>query len=188
MTSLDAADGVVANAVAAPPGSGCVCHQNQRARGDGESRCASRNSSSRSPRTKSRHSADSRLVKQPDREPRRMAGRLISAPAGSRAVGHRGEGMVGLAQRRDTRGPQRVELAAAAAPLRGRLADPGFEKALALEPVERGVDRVDRHVPPGAGVNLLADGGAVRASWRSRRSTPKRTRAVRNRQARADGA
>jgi hypothetical protein len=68
----------------------------------------------------------------------------------------------GLAQRRDTRRPQRIELPAAAAPLRRGIADPGFQKALPPEPVEGGIDRVDRHISPRSAVNLLSDGGSVR--------------------------
>ncbi len=37
---------------------------------------------------------------------------------------------------------------------------------LGLEPLERGVDGVDRHVPAGASVNLLSDRGAVRGVLR----------------------
>src|SRR5512134_437997 len=78
------------------------------------------------------------------------------------AVRHRGKSPVGLAQRRDPGGPQRIELPTAAASLRSGLPDPRFQKALVLEPIERGVDGVDRHVPAGAGMNLLSDGGSVR--------------------------
>src|SRR5206468_8316407 len=78
------------------------------------------------------------------------------------AVRHCGKGTVCLAQRRDARGPQRIKPPAAAAPLWGGIADPGFEQTLALEPVEGSVDGVDRHVPPRPRVNLLSDGGSVR--------------------------
>src|SRR5439155_18000496 len=77
------------------------------------------------------------------------------------AVRHRGKGTIRLAQRRNPRGPQRIELPTAAAPLRRGIADPGFEKALALDPIERGVDSVDRYIAPRAGVNLLSEGGSV---------------------------
>ena len=78
------------------------------------------------------------------------------------AVCHRRKGTVRLAERRDTRGSQRIELATAATSLRSGLADPRFQKALVLEPIECGVDGVDRYVPARAGVNLLSDRGSVR--------------------------
>src|SRR5262249_47942556 len=77
------------------------------------------------------------------------------------AVGHCGKGTVRLAERRDPRGPQRIELPTAAASLRSGLADPRFQKALGLEPIECGVDGVDRYIPTRAGVNLLSNGGSV---------------------------
>src|SRR5438045_6186535 len=79
-----------------------------------------------------------------------------------KAVGHRSKRAVRLPQRRDPGRPQRIKLAPAAAPLRGGIADPRFEEALALEPVDSGVDGVDRHIAPRAGVNLLSDSGSVR--------------------------
>ena len=102
--------------------------------------------------------------------------------AALKTVRHRGEGVIGVAQRGDTGGPQRIELPPAAAPLRCRIADPRFEEALALEPVEGGIDGVDRHVASRAGVNFLPDRGAVRV--RPRGAARPKGRAVRNRRAR----
>src|SRR5262245_47397081 len=79
-----------------------------------------------------------------------------------KALRHCCKGTVRLSQRRDTRGPQRIEFPTPPAPLRSGIAYPRFQQALALEPIERGVDGIDRYIPPRAGVNLLSDGGAVR--------------------------
>src|SRR5262245_48873830 len=99
--------------------------------------------------TKSHHSADSRLV---NSQIASQGGLVIFFTASSRrgqpaleAVGHCGKGTVRLAQRRDTRGPQRIELSTAATSLRSGLTDPRFQKTLVLEPIECGVDGVDRY-------------------------------------------
>src|SRR5262249_59548487 len=76
--------------------------------------------------------------------------------------GDGGEGAVGLLQRRAARGRERVALAPASAALRSRIGRPRPQEPLALEPVERGVDGVDRDVASRSRVDLPADGGAVR--------------------------
>src|SRR5688500_17715233 len=76
-------------------------------------------------------------VRVPPRAPSGWADRSSSSSSlhfqpALEAVRHGGEGPVALPQGRDTRGPQRIELPAAAAPLRGGIADPGLEEALVL--------------------------------------------------------
>src|SRR6267378_6139789 len=148
--------------VAAQPGSASSATRTRRGRRPANRRCASR-TLLRDPRRRSRatrRTAAGSTTRSRD-EADRSSSSLQLQPA-LEAVRHRGEGTVRLAQRRDPRRPQRIELPAAAAPLRRGFADPGFQKALPLEPVEGGIDRVDRHISPRSAVNLLSDGGSVR--------------------------
>ena len=122
------------------------------------------------------------LRQQPDGQPRWRACSFRVEPL-LEPVGHRRERAIGVPQRRDARGRQRVELASSAAALRGRLADPRSQQPFALEPVERRVDGVDRDVTPRARVDLLPDGRAVGVDRRA--GARPRGRAVRSRRARA---
>src|SRR2546425_3986092 len=149
--------------VAAQPGSASSATRTRRGRRPANRPCAPR-TLLRDPRRRSRatrrtaawSTARSRAEADPS------SSSLHLQPA-LEAVRHGGKGTVRLAQRRDTRGPQRIELPTAAAPLRGGIADPGFEEPFTLEPVEGGIDGVDRHIPPRARVNLLPDGRSVRS-------------------------
>src|SRR5712691_9029348 len=149
--------------VAAQPGSVSSATRTRRGPRLANPRCASR-TLLRDPRRRSRATRPTAAwsTARSRAEAERSSFSLQLQPA-LEAVRHRGKGTVCLAQRRDTRGPQRIELPTATAPLRGGIAHPGFEEALALEPVESGVDGVDRHIPPRARVNLLPDGGSVRS-------------------------
>ena len=139
-----------------------VCHQSQACAATRRIVTRVANSSSRSPTTNSRHSADSRLVNSQIASRGGSVPLFTSAPAAWRPSAIAVKARYAWRKRRDARRPQRIELPPAAATLRSGIADPGLEQALALEPIEGGVDGVDRHIAPRAGVNLLPDGGSIR--------------------------
>src|SRR6266487_488739 len=121
--------------VAAQPGSAGFTTRARRRRRLANRRCASR-TLLRDRRRRSR--ATRRTAAWSTARSRAEADRSscsLQLQPGLETVRHRGKGAVRLAHRRNARGPQGIELPTPAAALRRGIADPGFEEALALEPV-----------------------------------------------------